>query len=186
MVGTSIADYAHPEDVIPLMRELKESSATGPSSTAAISDTANTQVVPQVGMPRSVDLLFRARTKMGRYVWVECRGRLHVEPGKGRKAIILSGRAREMMNLKWKDVKFAGGLARSLRVPLPNDPGGPPALKEVEQEVWGMLGGMMHLLVGAALNFMRVAAWLAETPRSRTRPSAFAALGQSMQVPAIC
>jgi transposase len=35
---------------------------------------------------------------------------------------------------------------------------------------------LMHLLLGAALNFMRVAAWLAETPRSRTRPSAFAAL----------
>ena len=45
---------------------------------------------------------------------------------------------------------------------------------------------LMHLLVGAALNFMRVAAWLAETPRSRTRPSAFAALGQRMRVPAIC
>lgn len=142
MVGTSIADYAHPEDVIPLMRELKESSATGPSSTAAISDTANTQVVPHVGMPRSVDLLFRAKTKMGRYVWVECRGRLHVEPGKGRKAIILSGRAREMMNLKWKDVRRAGGLARSLRVPASNDASGPPTLKDVEQEVWGMLGGM--------------------------------------------
>ena len=27
------------------------------------------------------------------YVWLECRGRLHVEPGKGRKAIILSERA---------------------------------------------------------------------------------------------
>ncbi len=35
---------------------------------------------------------------------------------------------------------------------------------------------LMHLLLGAALNFMRVAAWLAETPRSRTRQSAFAAL----------
>jgi len=35
---------------------------------------------------------------------------------------------------------------------------------------------LMHLLLGAALNFMRVAAWLAETPRSRTRVSSFAAL----------
>ncbi len=35
---------------------------------------------------------------------------------------------------------------------------------------------LMHLLLAAALNFMRVAAWLAETPRSRTRQSAFAAL----------
>jgi transposase len=39
---------------------------------------------------------------------------------------------------------------------------------------------LMHLLLGAALNFTRVADWLAETPRSRTRPSAFAALGTSM------
>jgi transposase len=35
---------------------------------------------------------------------------------------------------------------------------------------------LMHLLVAAALNFMRVAAWLAAIPRAQTRPSAFAAL----------
>jgi len=114
MVGMSIADYAHAEDVVPLMRELKESSATGVTATTT----------GEQGMPRSVDLLYRAKTKMGRYVWVECRGRLHVEPGKGRKAIILSGRAREMTSLTWEDVRRAGGLA-----------------KEQEKEVWGMLGG---------------------------------------------
>ena len=36
---------------------------------------------------------------------------------------------------------------------------------------------LMHLLLGAAMNFMRVAAWFAEVPRSRTRQSTFAALG---------
>jgi transposase len=35
---------------------------------------------------------------------------------------------------------------------------------------------LMHLLLAAALNFMRMAAWLAERPKSRTRQSAFAAL----------
>jgi transposase len=35
---------------------------------------------------------------------------------------------------------------------------------------------LMHLLLAAALNFMRVAAWLAESPRAQTQPSAFAAL----------
>jgi transposase len=35
---------------------------------------------------------------------------------------------------------------------------------------------LMHLLVGTALNFVRVAVWLAELPRARTQPSAFAAL----------
>ena len=39
---------------------------------------------------------------------------------------------------------------------------------------------LMHLLLAAAMNFMRIAAWLADTPRSRTRQSAFAALGTAM------
>jgi len=34
----------------------------------------------------------------------------------------------------------------------------------------------MHRLLAAALTLMRVAAWVADRPRSRTRPSAFAAL----------
>jgi transposase len=35
---------------------------------------------------------------------------------------------------------------------------------------------LMHFLVAAALNFVRVAAWLAEVPRAQTRSSAFARL----------
>ena len=35
---------------------------------------------------------------------------------------------------------------------------------------------LMHLLLAAALNFTRVAAWCAEIPRTQSRPSAFAAL----------
>lgn len=35
---------------------------------------------------------------------------------------------------------------------------------------------LLHLLIAAALNFIRVAAWLAETPRARTRQSAFSRL----------
>jgi transposase len=35
---------------------------------------------------------------------------------------------------------------------------------------------LLHILIAAALNFIRVAAWLAETPRARTRQSAFARL----------
>ena len=45
---------------------------------------------------------------------------------------------------------------------------------------------LMHLLLAAALNFMRVAAWLAEIPRSRTRPSAFAALAPGLPLTATC
>ncbi len=35
---------------------------------------------------------------------------------------------------------------------------------------------LLHLLIATALNFVRVAAWLADTPRAQTRRSAFAAL----------
>jgi len=38
---------------------------------------------------------------------------------------------------------------------------------------------LSHQLIGTALNFQRAAAWLAETPRTRTRRSAFAALADS-------
>ena len=44
------------------------------------------------------------------YVWLECRGRLHVEPGKGRKAIILSGRARWMPVVRRGSIDKAGGI----------------------------------------------------------------------------
>jgi len=36
---------------------------------------------------------------------------------------------------------------------------------------------LLHLLIGAAMNFVRVAAWLADRPRAQTRRPAFAALG---------
>lgn len=150
MVGKAISDYAHPEDVIPLKRELKESSATG-CTTAVINAISHNNISSAAngksasGAPRSVNLLFRAQTKMGRFVWMECRGRLHIEPGKGRKAIILSGRARQMMELDMKDVKGAGGLARGVKFSSDG------AVKEparedsncgmAEQEVWGMIAG---------------------------------------------
>lgn len=154
MIGTCIADYAHPEDVVPLMRELKESSATGLTSAqpTPLPDPSYSAPSPtSPGSPRSVDLLFRAKTKMGRYVWVECRGRLHVEPGKGRKAIILSGRAREMMNLKCADVDSAGGLAMAVSIPSTTKmevEGGDQGDREKghscyrDQEFWGVLGGV--------------------------------------------
>ncbi|GLB41991.1 putative PAS domain containing protein [Lyophyllum shimeji] len=104
LVGKSLADLAHPEDIVPLERQLKESSTLLPSApSAAVDDTtAAGQPHPHAlaaVQARIIDVLFWARTKAGVYVWVECRGRLHVEPGKGRKAIILSGRARAMPRL---------------------------------------------------------------------------------------
>ncbi len=38
---------------------------------------------------------------------------------------------------------------------------------------------LLHCVIAAALNFLRVGAWLCDTPRSHTRPAAFAALARA-------
>lgn len=188
LAGKSISDLAHPEDVVPLMRELKESSTTGisaagtnegalsstapgnsptistasPSSVGTGGSTTTSNIASNVPItsghapvqPRTVDLLFRARTKNGAYVWVESRGRLHVEPGKGRKAIILSGRAREIPRLKWSSVIQGGGLAKSVKrrvlVPSSSESGSTGEMVEevdVLQEFWATVSPSMVLLM---------------------------------------
>jgi PAS domain S-box-containing protein len=97
LLNKNIADICHPSDIVPLMRELKD-------STHVSSD----------GQPsRNVGLVFRIRRKHSGYVWIECAGRLHVEPGKGRKAVILSGRARSVPTLPWDSISKHGGLAEN-------------------------------------------------------------------------
>ncbi|KAJ8095052.1 hypothetical protein PM082_010270 [Marasmius tenuissimus] len=133
LVGQSLVDICHPSDRVPLVRELKESSSSSVASGAGGADdgggskdkdlpddvqsptnASDPHALMALHRPRTVDLLFRALTKSGRYVWVECRGRLHVEPGKGRKAILLSGRAKEMAGLRWEVVKGASGGVRGV------------------------------------------------------------------------
>ncbi|OAX36350.1 hypothetical protein K503DRAFT_695282 [Rhizopogon vinicolor AM-OR11-026] len=131
LVGKSISDYCHPADLVPLMRELKESSITpGTTSTDTTSPNATSSLIPP-SLPKTVDLLFRARAKSTAYAWIECRGRLHVEPGKGRKAIILSGRSKWMPSLSWRAIAHAGGLGDA-------------------QEVWGMVSADGTVLVTSA------------------------------------
>jgi len=128
LVGKNISDYCYPADLVPLMRELKESSIT-PGTTST--ETASPNLQSQASLPKTVDLLFRARTKSDAYAWIECRGRLHVEPGKGRKAIILSGRSKWMPSLSWRSIARAGGLGDA-------------------QEVWGMISADGNVLVTSA------------------------------------
>ncbi|KAI0935146.1 hypothetical protein AcV7_004034 [Taiwanofungus camphoratus] len=161
LVGRSLAEFCHQADIVPLMRELKESSA-GPG---AHSDTGGGGSGSSGG-PRAVDLLFRMQTRDGAFVWLECRGRLHVEPGKGRKAIILSGRVRSMPRLDWGPVDRAGGLAAPVPAherPRSSDAdldssgaaaggGGEDERIELEREFWGLLSARgAFLFVGAAV-----------------------------------
>jgi len=140
MAGKSIGDYCHPSDIVPLMRELKESSSfLGPQE--------GQRFMPNFSnIPKTVNLLFRARTKRGAYVWVECTGRLHVEPGKGRKAIILSARPRTMPRFSWKSIPDAAWQDRV---------GG---RADAAREVWGMLslGGTVLFM---SANVKNVLGW---------------------------
>ncbi|KAF8609577.1 hypothetical protein BDV93DRAFT_530855 [Ceratobasidium sp. AG-I] len=99
LIGKSISDVTHPSDIVPVMRELKESSTIVPAG----SHSSGT-------VQKTVNLLLRVRRKTSGYVWIESQGRLHVEPGKGRKAIILSGRKKEVPRLQWSSIARAGGL----------------------------------------------------------------------------
>ena len=174
LVGRSLTEFCHPADCVPLMRELKEASATpGPSlltsgvpTASAGSPSAANPNSPDSSLqgvsplaPRPVDLLFRIQAKGHGYVWVQCRGRLHVEPGKGRKAIILSGRLRNMPYLEWGPISRAGGLVTPAPQPL-SPPISSPLTdadeeaedRPLEREFWGLLSSnATFLYVGAAV-----------------------------------
>ncbi|KAF8518376.1 hypothetical protein BU17DRAFT_24106, partial [Hysterangium stoloniferum] len=99
LIGRSIVDLCHPADLVPVMRELKDASST-PVYQSPISHSQQrhsfqhpfSHAHPPPPPPRPTSLLFRARHKSGEYVWLLSRGRLHVEPSKGRKAVVLVGR----------------------------------------------------------------------------------------------
>ncbi|KAJ7217654.1 hypothetical protein B0H12DRAFT_1329394 [Mycena haematopus] len=129
LVGRAIADLCFSRDVVSVGRALKEASLPvegvriqqegdkeGPSIEQHKHEPSRRQPYRGTRRPagadpaealRAVDLVFRARTKQGAWVWVECRGRLHVEPGKGRKAIVLIGRARGMARVP-PGTRFSG------------------------------------------------------------------------------
>ncbi|KAI9573349.1 hypothetical protein HD554DRAFT_861105 [Boletus coccyginus] len=96
------------------------------------------------------------------YVWLECRGRLHVEPGKGRKAIILSGRARWMPVVRWSSIAKVGGIG-SVRNQVDDPHGGLPGSRLCETssgepagastdplEFWALLSPQGTFLVASA------------------------------------
>ncbi|GAA5988507.1 hypothetical protein JCM10908_003594 [Rhodotorula pacifica] len=89
LVGATLASLCHPSDVVPVMRQLKDAS----TMTNSI-----------------VKLLYRVRRKHSGYVWIEAIGKLHIEPGKGRKCVIAIARPRDVMQMNWNELRQAGGL----------------------------------------------------------------------------
>ncbi|KAI9287635.1 hypothetical protein BC943DRAFT_358154 [Umbelopsis sp. AD052] len=90
LIGRSLSTICHPSDIIPVIRELKEAS----------------------NGEATVNLVYRVRRKHSGIMWMEAQGRVHVEQGKGRKCVILSGRERPVYHLIWNDIISATNLAK--------------------------------------------------------------------------
>jgi len=90
LVGTALSSVCHPSDIVPVTRELKDTS-TG----------------------AAVNVVFRVRRKQSGYTWFESHGSLHLEQGKGRKCIIMVGRERPVYALARTDIISAGGIGES-------------------------------------------------------------------------
>jgi PAS domain-containing protein len=171
MAGKSVDEYCHPSDIVPLMRELKESSTIiGPQEGQRfISSLSN--------VPKTVNLLFRARSKSGPYIWIECIGRLHVEPGKGRKAVVLSARPRTMPRFSWTTVPDtvwqdrAGGRADPTREVWGTLSAGGTILF-MSANVKIVLGWGVAEIIGMSLNDIVLEASTANTLRAALRRAA--------------
>ena len=90
LVGTALSSVCHPSDIVPVTRELKDTS-TG----------------------AAVNVVFRIRRKHSGYTWFESHGSLHLEQGKGRKCIIMVGRERPVYALPRNGIVAVGGFGES-------------------------------------------------------------------------
>ncbi|KAL1962784.1 hypothetical protein VTN77DRAFT_9153 [Rasamsonia byssochlamydoides] len=90
LVGKAISSVCHPSDIAPVTRELKQSTPGSP-----------------------VSVVYRIRRKNSGYMWFESHGSLYIEPGKGRKCLILVGRERPVYALSRSVVLRAGGIGEN-------------------------------------------------------------------------
>ncbi|KAI1491729.1 PAS domain-containing protein [Biscogniauxia mediterranea] len=90
LVGNSISSICHPSDIVPVTRELKDTTSGN-----------------------SVNIVFRIRRKQSGYTWFESHGSLFIEQGKGRKCIILVGRKRPVFALSRRELESNGGIGDS-------------------------------------------------------------------------
>ncbi|KAK3078169.1 hypothetical protein LTS18_008269, partial [Coniosporium uncinatum] len=87
LMGTALSSVCHPSDIVPVTRELKETSNGA-----------------------SVNVVYRIRRKNSGYMWFESHGSLHTEQGKGRKCIILVGRERPVYTVSKSGIQSSGGI----------------------------------------------------------------------------
>ncbi|KAF8841451.1 hypothetical protein BDN67DRAFT_980355 [Paxillus ammoniavirescens] len=184
--ATGMGSNVHPKPVDLLFRALPKTSTFSPftqepsstehgdpqtqaqSTSSDPSSSWNSHPNGSSGLASMTDPSLRS-TSPPPYVWLECRGRLHVEPGKGRKAIILSGRARWMPVVRWGGVGKAGSIGSlrgqgaqsqggssmgagsiSISIDTPSSNGGFNPQSTDPHEFWALLSSQGTLLVASA------------------------------------
>lgn len=90
LIGTSLSSVCHPSDIVPVTRELKDTTSDA-----------------------TVTVVFRVRRKTNGYMWFEGHGSVYTEQGKGRKSIVLVGRERPVYTLKKRDIMANGGFGEN-------------------------------------------------------------------------
>lgn len=111
LVGKSISEFCHPSDVVPVFRELKDSTSNASIAAsvrhwARVDGTANPPTKGGAGQTGpQVNLIMRMKHKNHGYEWIENVGKLHLEQGKGRKVVISTGRKRPIYNLPWMQAR---------------------------------------------------------------------------------
>lgn len=75
LIGQSISAICYEQDVVAVLREMKEYATTATQS----------------GKKDIVKISYRARKKNQSSVWLQCRGRMYSEPNRGRKYFVLVG-----------------------------------------------------------------------------------------------
>ncbi|KAJ7432836.1 hypothetical protein B0H11DRAFT_2297156 [Mycena galericulata] len=176
LVGRALADVCFKRDVVAVGRALKEASL--PIEGLRTDESGKGSTVPPADTLRPVDLVFRALTKSGAWVWVECRGRLHVEPGKGRKAIVLVGRARAMARVGDCEMSMSphsgriGAAGQSPPTSTTYPPSWAPKRARMEESIGGALVSTCASSSSSPLTSTALSS-PADAPASAATPTAF-------------
>ncbi|KAK9764771.1 hypothetical protein K7432_007476 [Basidiobolus ranarum] len=91
LVSTCLSSICDPNDLIPVLRELKEMSCEADS----------------------ISLVYRIKRKKSGFMWFEASGRILTDRSKNRKNAILSGRPRPKYSLSREVVETFGGLSEN-------------------------------------------------------------------------
>ncbi|BFZ60816.1 hypothetical protein YB2330_001868 [Saitoella coloradoensis] len=153
LVGKQFSSICHPSDIVPVMREIKNS--TNPATS-------------------HVSLVFRLMRKHNGFMWFESEGHLHIEPGsKNRKYVCLLGKETRIYDLKWRNVLTApptqsaatpqefwlkvsyGGIVLSATSTVKAILGGMSSDEMVGATVFRLVAQESQLLVRSALDTVR-------------------------------